>query len=445
MNPQLIVRCPDSLHAERRYAAQVVLETQLGIAHEVVFEARDDVLIHAPGAAATRTLGLSDGVFACGDAAWPAGATRPPRLDGEALRASRQDGHATLAADVFGTAFWYLTRLEELLSDARDAHGRFPVEASGDEHQRPLVDELCDALGREIAQLWPALPLRRHVYACVATHDVDRPFKHLYQTGRQLLRTMARDALRRRAVGDALRSPRRRLAVRRGEVEHDPFYSRFDWLMDESERAGLRSTFYFLCAQAPGGVDGDYRIDDPRIGALLARVHARGHAIGLHGSYASAFDAALLAREAAALRRACEAQRIPLGPLRARQHVLRFDVRRTVGVWAEAGIAEDSTLAHAGRAGFRCGSCRAYPLFDLANRRATAVVERPLVAMDVSLLEPRYEGLAPAAAQARLDALIGRCRSVGGEFVLLWHNCQLEAAPARQVYAHALARAAGAG
>ncbi len=442
----LVVRCPDSLRPERAYAAHVVLQVGLGLAHEVRFEPRADVAVH-PADDATRVLHLPDHVFAAGDAGWPATAVRPSALARPAPDPERErraaSGRFDLEADVFGTAFWYLARLEEVLSDVRDQHARFPAEASLDENQRPVVDELVDTFGACLKTMWPALELRRHVFELAPTHDVDRPFKHLFQDPRKLLRGMARDALDRVPLAEVARAPALRRRVRDGHLADDPFNT-FAWLMDRSEERGLKSTFYFICGDAPGGIDGDYRIDDPRIRGLLRAIHERGHRIGLHGSYLSAFDAGLLRSEVARLRSACAAEGFALDTIRARQHVLRFDPRRTVGVWAEAGIDEDSTLGHASLAGFRCGTCRPFPLFDVSARRMTTVIERPLVVMDVTLTERRYESLAPEQADARIEALALKCRQVQGGFVLLWHNCRLESPRQRSIYGRALGAGGGA-
>jgi hypothetical protein len=435
-----VVRFPDSLRQERTYAAQVVLGLHLGVEYQLAFESRGDVEIHATDNPAS-TLRIPDVVFAAGERGWPATAARPLLVSVGAPPRAGNDS-SQFEFDVFGTAFWYLTRLEEILSSERDGHERFPAAASGDINDTPCVDELIDLFGRRLLGIWPQLRLRTHRFTFVPTHDVDRPFKHLFQSSAKLLRGMARDALRRRDSGAALRAPRLRRKIRRGEVDLDPFNT-FDWLMDQSERVGVQSTFYFLCTSGAGGVDGDYRIDDPRIRSLLRRIHSRGHLIGLHGSYRSAFDADLLASEIQMLRRVCDGESIQLDRIRARQHVLRYDPLKTRSVWAQAGVDEDSTLSHAAYAGFRCGTCRPFPLFEPLSRSMTRVIERPLIVMDASLLEQRYEGLTQAAAIERIEALTRRCQAVGGSFVLLWHNCQLEDSSARVIYPRAVATAMG--
>lgn len=80
----------------------------------------------------------------------------------------------------------------------------------------------------------------------------------------------------------------------------------------------------------------------------------------------------------------------------------------------------DDTLGYADHEGFRCGTCHAYPLYDLEHDRPLEVVERPLLVMDGTLKE--YRGLTRPEALERLKALFTRCCAVEGDFVILWHN-----------------------
>ena len=60
--------------------------------------------------------------------------------------------------------------------------------------------------------------------------------------------------------------------------------------------------------------------------------------------------------------------------------------------WNDAGFDYDTTLNHAEHAGFRCGTCHPFPLWDFAKRRMLKVKECPLVLMDASLLAKQYMG-----------------------------------------------------
>src|SRR5205823_5536771 len=160
------------------------------------------------------------------------------------------------------------------------------------------------------------------------------------------------------------------------------------------------------------GRDPGYPIDDPWLGNLLRRIDERGHEVGLHPSYGTFLDEAGLRRELDRLREITGRQ-----PLGGRQHFLRFAVPATWRSWDAAGLSYDSTLGFAAAPGFRCGTCYEYPVFDLQERRALGLVERPLIAMEASLLD--YQRLSPEAAADEMRRLREICRSFGGDFVFL--------------------------
>lgn len=464
----LTVRLPDTLRPERTHAARLVFGALLGLEYRVVFEGRADVAVgvdDAPG----QLLRMPDVLFAGVENGWPRDAMPPPaspvRIDlsvGEAHASdlpvlyglapesgswfSRTTYGAWFAIDVLGTAFWMMTRFEELLDPVRDQHERF---AGCSSHAvragyiaRPIVDETVLLLGAALQQLWPALQLGLPAPRLTPTHDVDRPFKYLFQTPVRLVRGMAADLVRGRGAATAAAAPARWRNVRRGRDDADPFFT-FEWLMDSSEAAGLRSAFYFICGHSGGRLDGDYDIAHPRMRALLRRIHSRGHEIGLHGSYNSFRSAAVFGEELRKLRTICEQEGIRQEHFGGRQHVLRFDCAATPAVWQSAGLSYDSTLGYADVSGFRCGTCRPFPLFDHLARHTLDVIERPLICMDVTLLESRYEGRSQRAAQQRLTELSAQCGRVGGNFVLLWHNCHLVSAEQRETYRHAVSGSVG--
>ena len=165
---------------------------------------------------------------------------------------------------------------------------------------------------------------------------------------------------------------------------------------------------------------------------LLRSLHERGHEIGLHPSYRTFRDGEQTLREFQALRRACEEEDIDQPAFGGRQHYLRWENPITWQNWEDAGLAYDSTLSFADRAGFRCGVCFEYPVFNLRTRRSLKLRESPLIAMDASLLE--YHRLSLEQATAQLLELKRRCRLFEGEFTLLWHNDRLLSRRARKAY-----------
>jgi hypothetical protein len=104
----------------------------------------------------------------------------------------------------------------------------------------------------------------------------------------------------------------------------------------------------------------------------------------------------------------------------SRQHFLRWRLPDTLRELEAAGFREDHTLGFSDRTGFRAGTCTPFPYYDLEQDRATTLMLWPFAIMD-SALHDRM-GLAPAAAQEQIDAVIDTVRAVQGTFVSVWHD-----------------------
>ncbi len=90
--------------------------------------------------------------------------------------------------------------------------------------------------------------------------------------------------------------------------------------------------------------------------------------------------------------------------------------------WNEAGLNYDSTLSYADYAGFRCGICYEFLVFDLEKRQVLPLRERPLVVMEGSILGEQYMNLSGKEALSYMLMLKELCQQVNGDFTLLWHN-----------------------
>jgi hypothetical protein len=176
----------------------------------------------------------------------------------------------------------------------------------------------------------------------------------------------------------------------------------------------------------------------------MSDIHSRGHEIGYHASIDTYQDAALIRKEVALLRGACEQIGAKQAPHGSRQHYLRIQVPVTIRHLAQAGIAYDTTLGYADHAGFRCGTCWEHPFYDLQERRLAGIVERPLVVMDCSITDDQYMGLGVGEeALETMVELAGACRRVSGDFTLLWHNTRLILPSQRQLFEGLLAQIFG--
>jgi hypothetical protein len=450
----LIVTAPPRYEPERRYILGVLLSEWLGLDWELRAEARSDVRVTLAGEQAPRRLSLPEGLFATDPAEWLTEASLPAaplawrEIDGRrlpVLYGARpvpptvvcDDGEAVdLGVDVLGSAFFMLTRYEEVAVGARDAYGRFPAASSLADREGfvrvAIVDAYVDLLWSALRRLWPRLERKPRSFRLALTHDVDDPLASLGRTPARLARQLAADALVRRDAALAVRRMRSWAALRRRDYRLDP-YNTFEFLMEVCERHGIAGAFYFLATEEAGPRDGPYTLEHPWVRALMATIHGRGHEIGYHAGFDTYRDADRTGEEFRRLRTAAGEIGVSQSRWGGRQHYLRWENPATWENWERAGLDYDSTVGFADRIGFRAGTCHEFPAFDLRERRALRLRERPLLVMDRTLFD--YMGLGPQEAEQAVLEVARECRRARGTLTLLWHNSTLPTARQRRWYA----------
>jgi hypothetical protein len=351
-----------------------------------------------------------------------------------------------LGVDIFGSAFFMLTRYEEIAVVTRDDHDRFPARASLAARagilDRPIVNEYLEVLWGAIHHLWPQLERRRRQYRAFVSHDVDWPLVTLGVPVRQVARSAVGDVLTRKDPALAMRRLLSRYRIARHNFDGD-VGNTFDFIMDTSEARGITSAFYFITDHTAGTRDGTYSIEHSWVRALMRRLHDRGHEIGLHPSYNSFRDPSQTRIEFDRLRQVCDEEGIRQTTWGGRQHYLRWSNPETWQNWDQAGLDYDSTLSFADRVGFRSGVCFEYPVFDLRARIRLKVRERPLLVMEATLFKtasPNYMAQSDEDGLATLDALRSAVGHYSGDFALLWHNSSLISAHQKALYQRVVAR-----
>jgi len=443
----LVVQAPATYEPERRYILGVVLADWLGLDWRLEIRERSDVRITLEGE--PGGVVLPDALFATAADEWLKPASYPrlplprasvsasgsdapiagslPILYGSPAPGSAvmvHDGESVhLGVDVFGGAFFMLTRYEEVAESERDRYGRFPASSSVAGRAGllsvPIVDEYVEVLWSALERCWPRLERVARSFEVVLSHDVDDPLATWGRSRAGIVRQLGADMLVRRDVGLAARRVGSLAAPGPRGRRLDP-HNTFDFLMDVSERHGRRSAFYFLANREPSARDGHYRIEDPWIRLLIARVHGRGHEVGLHASFDSYRDPTRTSDEFTRLRAVAERAGVRQEHWGGRQHYLRWANPTTWRNWDEAGLGYDSTLAYADAVGFRAGTCHAYRVFDLERRRPLALRERPFQAMDATLFS--YMSLSTDAARNSVVELAAQCRRHRGSLGILWHK-----------------------
>jgi hypothetical protein len=418
----LLVEAPARYGPERRYVLDVVLRDWLGLEWELRAADRADVRITLAGEPGEQGVLVPDVLFATAPEAWLTEASLPTvrTLDRlPIIYGAPAPDPDRLAVDVFGAAFFMLTRYEELAVAERDEHDRFPTRASVAARAgflgTPVVDAYVELLWEAMQRTWPRLSRRPRAYSVALTHDVDDPLATLEHGPRDVVRQLGGDLARRRDPRLAARRARALL----GDRDRDP-NNTFDFLMDVSERHGVRSAFYFLAHRDERPREGAYLFEHPWVRSLIGRIARRGHEIGVHPSLPTYRDAELTREELERLRQVAEAEGVRQDEWGGRQHYLRWANPDTWRNWETAGLTYDSTLAYSETIGFRTGTCHAYRAFDLLERRPLRLVERPFQVMDVTLLNAM--GLSFDAASAAVLDIAAQCRRYSGRLGILWHN-----------------------
>lgn len=339
--------------------------------------------------------------------------------------------------DILGLTYWMLSRHEEIGRTDLDNHGRFPAKAS---HaylhgylERPIVDEWLHILGQVIQFQWPNIKLKQHQFNMRVSHDVDNPSRYGFLNTKKFIGTLCREVLKKRDINQPALALQIRMNTNTCLHPADP-YNNFNWIMDVSEKNGLKSAFYFICGRTNPAKDADYELEHLAIRELIQRIHKRGHEIGLHPSYDSYKNPPAIATEANRLKRVCREEGIDLAELGGRMHYLRWETPSTLHGLEQTGMTYDCTLGYADHVGFRCGTCHEYPAFDPVKQQLLSLRIRPLIAMDCTLTAERYMGLNTDDALATLLGLKRACFAAKGSFTLLWHNCQLITPVEQQIY-----------
>ncbi|HEY8577366.1 MAG TPA: polysaccharide deacetylase family protein [Devosia sp.] len=455
----LTVKIPAGRPSERAYILDTLLGDFLGLPWRSETEQRSDVAIGLEGA--SGTLLMPDCFLNMPDGSWLSAASMPttplskweagrhypearlvqaslPVIFGREITTSGADCIA-LPIDIFGSSFFMLSRYEEVARPAPDKHDRFPATASLAHAEgflrRPIVNEYVELLWAAMQRLWPQLKRKVWHGTSFVTCDVDEPFLGSSRSFSMLARQAGGDILKRRNFEAAGRRLYGYLGARMGHDRWDPANS-FDWMMDVNERAGNTMAFYLIADKTVPGIDGSAEIEDPFVIDLMSRIHARGHEIGLHGSYATYRNADQLRRELVLLRQAMDRAGVQQSDIGARQHFLRWRTPETARALDSIGLTYDTTLGYADAPGFRCGTCYSFRLYCLEKSEALTIRERPLIVMESSVISDIYLGLGYGGSSIELMRNIkSATMQFGGEFVLLWHNSHFMTNRDRQMYA----------
>ncbi|MBE0471795.1 MAG: MarR family transcriptional regulator [Methyloprofundus sp.] len=449
----LTIKIPNLCQSEQRYALDILLGEFLGLVFEVETYAGDVIEITRPGdfddgASSSAKLTLDASFFHQAHQAWLKPESMPvlplatwtPADDG--INANlvepsvpvlfgqpglvKNGEHLHLNLDILGSAFFMLSRYEELITKDRDNHDRFPATASVAYKvgflDRPIVNEYLEILWQCLHQLWPDLERKERKASNFITCDTDWPFDPAVYSLKPAIKKAARLLIKDKKPIASLQAGWTYLVAKLGLKVKDNYRDSISWMMDVNEAAGNRVAFYFITHNT-SKLDTAEDFDSPRMRALFREIARRGHEIGLHPGYETYNNPTNFAKTVNKLKRVLQEEGIAQESIGGRQHFLRWDIGQTPHLWEQNGLAYDSTLSFADKTGFRCGVCYEFTMYDLVNRKPLELKQRPLIVMECTIIASRYEGLGyTEQAMQRFSYFKKVSHQFNGTFILLWHN-----------------------
>ncbi|MFT4576380.1 MAG: hypothetical protein ACI9SI_001307 [Polaribacter sp.] len=318
--------------------------------------------------------------------------------------------NSVLPFDVFAASFFLISRYEEYLPHVRDAHERFTAEQSLAFKYRflekPVIDIWAYKLLDKLQKKFPDYTYETRAYKYISTIDVDNAYAYKHKS---FIRTSG--GFLKDFFGLKLRTFWDRFIIVTN-IKKDP-YNTFRSILALKKQYKVDTIFFFLVA--------DYTTFDTNVSVaknkfrLLIKSIGDYTEIGLHPSYFSMNDEALLKKEKERLEAITNTIMV-----KSRQHYLRFNLPVTYQNLIDLEIKEDHSMGYASHVGFRASTCTPFYFYDLDFEIQTPLKIVPFALMDTTLND--YMELTPRQSLGKIRELKNEVKAVNGTFVTLFHN-----------------------
>ena len=313
--------------------------------------------------------------------------------------------------DIFSAAFYLLSRYEEYLPFEPDKYGRFPHQSSLAFKEGfldfPLINFWFGEFRSSLAGKFPNLAIRHKDFKFIPSYDIDIAYSYKHKG---LIRNLG-------GFCRSLVKGEWSYLLDRWDVlfnkKADPFDS-YEWLDSLHLYCRTRAYYFFLIAKKPAGVDKNISPDKKALKSLIS-YHAGGYTVGIHPSWQSGDEQAVLMEEVDKLE---EITGLPVKY--SRQHYLRMSLPKTYRQLIDVGIDKDFTMGYGTANGFRASIASSFFWYDLKAEKKTTLMIFPFCFMDANSF---YEGrLSPKAAFNELMDYYRKIKQVNGLMVTIWHN-----------------------
>lgn len=306
--------------------------------------------------------------------------------------------------DIFSAAFFLISRYEEYLPYTPDEYGRFPFKSSTayklDFLNRPLINEWLIWFGKELKAQYSQLQISVPHFSFLPTYDIDMGWSY---RNKGLLRNL----------GGMIKKPSfDRIAVLAG-IRKDP-YDAYTWLNNLHKENKLIALYFFLVAQNGSPYDKNISPSNSAFQDLI-RDHNSIYQTGIHPSWQSNFNSALLLQEIESLRALINKQ-ITV----SRQHYIKMKMPGTYRGLIEAGITDDYSMGYGSINGFRASVARQFFWYDLLIEKETPLVVHPFCFMDANSYYEQQQTI--EETKEELNGYLKICKETGGDLITIFHN-----------------------
>jgi len=315
------------------------------------------------------------------------------------------------AFDIFAAIFYLVSRYEEYLEFLPDQYGRFPHQASLAFREQfldlPLVNYWLADLKLALKKKFPELIFSLKDFKFIPSYDIDIAYSYKLKGLKRNLGGFCRDFI----FGRWSYLPERWDVL--FNKKKDPFDA-YEWLDSLHLYCRTRAYYFFLLAEKQAGVDKNISRDNPEMQSLIA-YHAKGYTVGIHPSWQSGDEEALLMGEVDAL------AAITGSPVTySRQHYIRMSLPGTYRQLLDHGIEKDFSMGYGSANGFRASFASSFYWYDLKAEKQTGLMLFPFCFMDSCSF---YENkLTPKTAFSELMGYYRKIKRVNGLMVTIWHN-----------------------
>lgn len=312
--------------------------------------------------------------------------------------------------DIFGAAFWLLSRYEEYLPFKTDEHNRFNYRSSlayqYDFIQTPLINVWLHELQAILQTKFPLLKFKEKKYRFISTIDIDNAFKYKHKGFIRAVAGYFKDLLHKDSTGI-----KDRFKVIWGNKK-DPFDC-YDFLIDANKKNRVEAIYFFLL--------GDYGPNDKNQSATnlpfqsLIKSMADYAKVGVHPSYGSTNKIKQLKVEVSRLSNIIHT---PVTISRQHYSILRFP--QTYNNLLQAGIEKDYSMGYTNLNGFRASYCFPYQWYNIENEMLTGLTIHPFCITENTLIY--YSKKENKSVSELAMPIINEVKKYNGQLISIFHN-----------------------